>query len=128
MPFVESEIGPVTRFVLIALLIFVLASLIFYVVQGPPKAIVPAPPTQEHKTGGDRPQPRITNLRPRKEYGRRRCRDEGSRPLPGYSIFDLSVYIMGDNASADKGMAEMQATSIFAAFRWQEHTQNSAPR
>jgi hypothetical protein len=43
VPFVEAEVGPVTRFLIIALLIFFLVSLIFYIVQGPPPATAPAP-------------------------------------------------------------------------------------
>jgi len=80
VPFVEAEVGPVTRFLLIALLIFFLASLIFYIVQGPPRAISLPPPSKEPKSGGSS-QPRITNLHPWKEGGRRRRPGEGSRPL-----------------------------------------------
>jgi hypothetical protein len=50
--FVEAEAGPVTRFLLFALLIFFLVSLIFYIVKGPPPAIFPTPPTKEHKSSG----------------------------------------------------------------------------
>jgi hypothetical protein len=63
VPFVEAEVGPVTRFLLIALLIFFLASMIFYIVQGPPPALAPTPQPQEHKSGGDS-QARINSLRP----------------------------------------------------------------
>jgi hypothetical protein len=66
VPFVEAEVGPVTRFLLIALLIFFLASLIFYIVQGPPPALAPTPTPNEHKSGGNS-QVRINNLRPWKE-------------------------------------------------------------
>jgi len=62
VPFVEAEAGPVTRFLLFALLIFVLASLIFYIVQGPPTKVAPAPQPKEHKIGGNSPS-RITELR-----------------------------------------------------------------
>lgn len=75
VPFVEAQVGPVTRFVLVALLIFFLASLIFYIVQGPPPSTSPAPPPKEHKSGGNS-QTRITNLHPWKE-------GEGPGPLPG---------------------------------------------
>jgi hypothetical protein len=52
VPFVEAEVGPVTRFVLFALLVFILASLIFYIVKGPPSSNTPASPSKEHKTSG----------------------------------------------------------------------------
>jgi hypothetical protein len=80
--FVEAEVGPVTRFLLFALLIFFLASLIFYIVKGPLHAVVPAPPSKEHNSGGNS-QARINNLRPRKEFGRHRRLGEGLCPLPG---------------------------------------------
>jgi hypothetical protein len=62
VPFVEAEVGPVTRFLLFALLLFFLVSLIFYLVEGPPHSIVPAPPSNEHKSGGNS-QARINDLR-----------------------------------------------------------------
>jgi hypothetical protein len=43
VPFVEAEVGPVTRFLIFALLIFFLVSLIFYIVQGPQPAKAPVP-------------------------------------------------------------------------------------
>lgn len=42
VPFVEAEVGPVTRFLLFALLIFFLVSLVFQIVQGPPPKGKPA--------------------------------------------------------------------------------------
>jgi hypothetical protein len=66
VPFVEAEVGPVTRFLLIALFIFFLASLIFYIVQGPPPALSPTPAPNEHKSGGNS-QVRLNNIRPWKE-------------------------------------------------------------
>ena len=82
VPFVEAEVGPVTRFLLFALLVFFLASLIFYIVKGPPQAIAPTPQPQEHTPRGDS-QGRITNLRLWDVGGRRRWPGEGSRPLSG---------------------------------------------
>lgn len=82
VPFVEAQVGPVTRFVLFAVLIFFLVSLIFYIVQGPPPALAPTPPVRDHKNDTNS-QPRITTLHPWKERGRRWRRGEGSRPLPG---------------------------------------------
>ena len=82
VPFVEAEVGPVTRILLFALLIFILVSLIFYIVQGPPPALAPTAPPKEHKSGGSS-QTRINNLRLWEEGGRRRRRGEGSRLLPG---------------------------------------------
>jgi len=82
VPFVEAEVGPVTRFLLFALLIFILARLIFYIVQNPPPATVPSPPPKEHESGGNS-QPRITNLHPWTEVGGQRRPGEGSRPLAG---------------------------------------------
>ena len=46
VPFVEAEVGPVTRFLLFALLLFFLASLIFYIVQGPSTCHRANSPTQ----------------------------------------------------------------------------------
>jgi hypothetical protein len=82
VPFVEAEVGPVTRFLLFALLIFFLASLIFYIVKGPPPGLAPTLPPKDHKSGTNS-QPRITNLRPWKEGGRPRMPGERSRLLPG---------------------------------------------
>jgi hypothetical protein len=79
VPFVEAEVGPVTRFLLFALLIFFLASLIFYIVQGPPHATTPKSPPKDHRTGGNS-QDRITNLRLQILAGGRRWPGEGSRP------------------------------------------------
>jgi hypothetical protein len=84
VPFVEAEVGPVTRFLLFALLIIILASLIFYIVQGPPPALTPTSPPKEHKSDGSS-QPRITDLRLWKVRGRRRMPCQGSRMLPGAS-------------------------------------------
>ena len=69
VPFVEAEAGPVTRFLLFALLVFFLASLIYYIVKGPPPSTRPAPTIKEHKSG-DGPQPRIANLLPRNDGSR----------------------------------------------------------
>ena len=62
VPFVEAEVGPVTRFLLYVLLAFFLASLIFYIVQGPPHVTPPAPQPQIQKPDGNSPA-RITDLR-----------------------------------------------------------------
>jgi len=78
--FVEAEAGPVTRFLLFALVIFFLVSLIFYIVKGLPPAIAPAPPSKEHKSGGNSVA-RINDLRPWKDCGRQRRRGEGSLPF-----------------------------------------------
>ena len=64
------ERGPAIRLVLLALLLFLLANLIFYVVQGPPPATSPAPPVKEHKSSGSS-QARINHLRQWREGGRR---------------------------------------------------------
>jgi hypothetical protein len=84
VPFVEAEVGPVTRFLLFALLVFFLASLIFYLVQGPPPALTPTSPPKEHKSSGNS-QVTINNLRPWKEGGRQRRPGEGSLPFAGAS-------------------------------------------
>jgi hypothetical protein len=65
VPFVEAEMGPVTRFLLFVLLAFFLASLIFYIVQGPPPTAPPAAQPQIQKPAGNSPA-RITDLRPGK--------------------------------------------------------------
>ena len=64
VPFVEAEAGPVTRILLIALLVFFLIGLIFNVVQGPPPTSAPAsaPKIQQNP---DRSPSRITSVRPR---------------------------------------------------------------
>jgi len=69
VPFVEAEAGPVTRFLLFALLVLILASLIFYIVEGPPPATRPAPSIKEHKSG-DGSQPRIASLPSRNDGSR----------------------------------------------------------
>jgi membrane protease YdiL (CAAX protease family) len=84
VPFVEGEVGPVTRFVLIALLLFFLISLIFYVVQGPPPALAPPPPSKGHQSGVNSVAG-INNFRPWKGCGRRMKLDEGLFPLAGAS-------------------------------------------
>ncbi len=84
VPFVEAEVGPVTRFLLFALLVFFLASLIFYLVQGPPPTLTPTSPPKEHKSGGNS-QVTINNLRPWKEGGRQRRPGEGPLPFKGAS-------------------------------------------
>jgi hypothetical protein len=53
VPFVEAEVGPVTRFLLFALLAFLLASLIFYIVQNPPVKTAPILTPRDHKIAGD---------------------------------------------------------------------------
>jgi hypothetical protein len=52
VPFVEAEAGPVTRLLLYVLLAFVLASLIYYKVKGPPPSNTPTIKFKEHKTAG----------------------------------------------------------------------------
>lgn len=52
VPFVEAEVRPVTRFLLIALLLFFLACLIFYIVEGPQPATAPPPTPKFQKVGG----------------------------------------------------------------------------
>ncbi len=84
VPFVEREVGPVTRFLLFALLLFFLVSLIFYIVQGPPPATAPTPPPKLQTPGGSSPS-RITNLHPWEKGGRRGVPGEKARPLPGAS-------------------------------------------
>ena len=84
VPFVETEVGPVTRFLLFALLLFFLVSLIFYIVQGPPSATAPTPPPKLQTPGGSSPS-RITNLHPWEKGGRRGVPGEKARPLPGAS-------------------------------------------
>jgi hypothetical protein len=82
VPFVEAEVGPVTRFLIFALLLFFLASLIFYIVRGPSPITGPTPAPKEHRSGGNSPA-RIDNLRPWEEGCRRTRPREGSRPLAG---------------------------------------------
>jgi hypothetical protein len=61
VPFLEG--GPVIRLVLFALLLFLLANLIFYLVQGSSPTYAPAPPSKEQKSGGS--QVRINPFPPR---------------------------------------------------------------
>jgi len=63
VPFVEAEVGPVTRILLIALLVFFLIGLIFNLVQNPPPASTPAstPQIQQDRSGSTS---RITSLQP----------------------------------------------------------------
>ena len=63
VPFVEAEVGPVTRILLIALLIFFLIGLVFNIVQGPQPGSTPtSTPKIEQNTSGS--PSRITRLRP----------------------------------------------------------------
>ena len=80
VPFVEAEVGPITRFVLFALLLLILVSLIINITQGPAPNTAPTPAPKFQKSG-DSSQPRITTLRPRSEGGRPRWPGEESRPL-----------------------------------------------
>lgn len=84
VPFVEAEVGPVSRFLLFALLVFFLVSLIFYIVEGPPHTLVPTPPAKEHKSSGNS-QVTMNKLQQWKEVGRHQRLGEGSRPLSGAS-------------------------------------------
>jgi hypothetical protein len=52
VPFVEAEVGPVARFLLFVLLFFILASLIYTIVQGPPRATAPPSRPKIERTGG----------------------------------------------------------------------------
>jgi hypothetical protein len=79
VPFVEAEIGPVTRFLLFALLIFILASLIFYVVKGPPPAMPQSHSPNDHQGRGTS-QPRITRFHPRGDA------DGGSRGIGPFGV------------------------------------------
>jgi hypothetical protein len=81
-PVLFLESVPTARLLLLALLLFLLANLIFYIVQGPPPAFAPAPAPQQHKSGGNT-QARIKILHLWREDGTQRRVDEGSRPLPG---------------------------------------------
>jgi hypothetical protein len=58
VPFLEG--GRAIRLVLFALLLFLLANLIFYLVQGSSPNLAPTPPSKEHKSGGS--QVRINPL------------------------------------------------------------------
>ncbi len=49
VPILEG--GPAIRLVILALLLFFIANLIFYLVQGPPPSAKPAHPANEHKSG-----------------------------------------------------------------------------
>jgi hypothetical protein len=80
VPFVEAEVGPVTRFLLFALLFFFLASLFFYIVKGPP-ATTPAHPPQEHKSG-DSSQPRTARFQSGDRSSRRRITRQGGDAWP----------------------------------------------
>jgi len=53
VPFVEGEVGPVARFLLFVLLFFILASLIYTIVQGPPPANAPPSRPTIQRTGGN---------------------------------------------------------------------------
>lgn len=77
VPFLEG--GPVIRLVLLALLLFLLANLIFYIVQGPAPTTAPAPPSREHKNSGS--QVRIYRLPPWKKDSARLSPGDESRSL-----------------------------------------------
>jgi hypothetical protein len=82
VPFVEAETGPVTRILLIALLVFFLIGLIFNIVQGPPPASKPASRPTIQENSGSSPS-RITSLRPRTMYGRL---PQASRIIPSPTV------------------------------------------
>ncbi|HMD84763.1 MAG TPA: hypothetical protein VKO18_08695 [Terriglobia bacterium] len=82
VPFLEAV--PATRLVLLALLLFLLANLIFYIVQGSPPGIIPTPPSKEHKSGGNSVA-RINDLPAWKGCGGQRRPGEGSLPFAGAS-------------------------------------------
>jgi hypothetical protein len=63
VPFVEAEVGPVTRLLLFAVLFTLLAYLLYVRVKGSPPGATPTPPHQEHNTG-DGSQPRIARHQP----------------------------------------------------------------
>ena len=70
VPLLESEVGPVTRILIFALLAFFLASLILYIAKGPSPATAPAsPPKEHHGSGGS--VARLDHLR-RWDGGRQR--------------------------------------------------------
>lgn len=52
VPFVETEVGPVARFLLFVLLFFILASLIYTIVQSPPHSTAPPSRPKIERTGG----------------------------------------------------------------------------
>jgi hypothetical protein len=77
VPFVEAEVGPVVRLLLFALVIFFLASLIFYIVKGPQPATAPPPPPGSTRTVAI-PKPGASLI----AAGRRGVVEEG--PLRGH--------------------------------------------
>ena len=79
VPFLEAVWA--IRLVLVALLLFLLANLIFYLVQGPPPAKSPAPPSKE-RNSGQSSKPRIANLQPAKM----RSRSGGQRRVSGIQV------------------------------------------
>jgi len=79
VPFLEG--GPAIRLVLLALLLFLLVNLIFYIVQGPQPTTSPVPPSKEHKSGGNS-QATINHLRPKSEDPWPKGGRDESRPLP----------------------------------------------
>jgi hypothetical protein len=83
-PVLFLEAMPTTRLVLLTLLLFLLANLIFYIVQGFLPAYTPPPPPKLQKTGEGSPS-RITNLHQWKEDSRQRGLGEGSSQLSGAS-------------------------------------------
>ena len=95
VPFVEAEVGPITRFLVFALLLFILVSLVFYIVQGPPSATVPTPQPKLQKTGGTSPS-RITKLRPWKEGGWRRGPSEEPPRLQRASSLQAEISAPSD--------------------------------
>jgi hypothetical protein len=82
VPFIEAEVGPVTRILLIAVLLFFLISLIFYIVQGPQPGSSPTPPLKFEKSGNGS-HARMTYFRPWREAGDGRTSDASSNPRRG---------------------------------------------
>jgi len=79
VPFVEAEVGPVTRFLLFALLLLFLIGLIINIVKGPPPSNTPAPTPKAQPSSGSSPA-RITDLHMLKMGGWRKWQGEA---LPG---------------------------------------------
>jgi len=61
VPFVEAEVGPVTRLILFAILLFFLISLVLYIAEGPRTGKTPVP-RPKLQSPGDRVPSRITRL------------------------------------------------------------------
>ena len=126
VPFVEAEAGPVTRILLIALLVFFLIGLIFNIVQGPPPASAPAS-TPKIQQNPDRSPSRITSVRPR-TLGGSLSQVAGIIPSTAassrYTTFRVAPLQVGDVLELRKTRFDPNAKLNMFSMGWEQKIYN----